>query len=82
MPRTWVARRRTQRRQVGAGAEGLARPGDDDGMHPRIALGPGHRLLQLLGHGVGDGVAPVGVVDRDDGDTLADAVENQITHGT
>ncbi|EUA33124.1 hypothetical protein I553_7530 [Mycobacterium xenopi 4042] len=50
-------------------------------MHLLVSLGPPHRGTQLGRHSIGDGVAPIGVVDGDERDALVDTVENKIRPG-
>ena len=45
-----------------------------------LGFGGLDRLAQLLGHRVGDGVAPVRIVDGDQRDAIDDLVKNQVRH--
>src|ERR1700746_2620016 len=67
-----------ERAEIGAGAECLARTGDDHGMHVRIVLRVLDREAQSGGNFLGDRVAPVGVVNGDKGDTTVDLKQHTI----
>jgi hypothetical protein len=62
-----------QRAEIGTGAKRFTGTGDDDGVHIGVGLGPFHGGTQLRRHLTGDGVASVGVVDRDQCDVIVDA---------
>ena len=70
-----------KRGQVGACAERLARAGHDD----RVHIGIGFRGVDGRAQGGrdfrGDGVAALGVVDRDEGDVIVDLGQYWIGHG-
>ena len=72
--------RRTQRREVGAGAEGLARAGDDYGMDAGVGFGALYRVAQQFRGDLGDRVAPIRVVDRDHRDSVGHLVQDRISH--
>ena len=67
-----VLGRLAERGQVGAGAECLARPGDDEGVHVGVRLGRIDRRAQPGRDLGGDGVAALGVVDGDECDVVFD----------
>ena len=60
--------------EVGAGAEAAARAGDDDGAHVVVGVGQVEGLDQLAHHRGGEGVEPVGPVQRDRHDVVGDVV--------
>ena len=61
-------------RQVGAGAEAAAAPGDDDRPHLVVGVGAVEGIDQLAHHRAGEGVELVGAVERDGGDRAVDVV--------
>src|SRR5205085_4256244 len=56
--------------EIGARAEALAGPGDDDGADVDIGPRIGQHLQQLLAHGVVHRVARVRPIERDPGDLV------------
>ena len=75
------AARCTQRAEVGACAERLARPGDYDGVHLWVGLGLFDSGAQQRRHLSSHRVAPVGVVDGDERDAVLDAGQHQARLG-
>lgn len=76
-----VTCRGPQGRKVGSRAERLTGTGHHDGVNAGVGLGPLHGIAQLLGHGVGDGVAALRIVDGDHRDAIDNFEKNQISHG-
>ena len=74
-----AALRAAEVRQVGAGAERWRRAGDDDGAYVVIRLETVHRFDDLVDHRQVQRVAPLGVVERDNGDAVADLDVDQVT---
>ncbi|GAA3353816.1 hypothetical protein GCM10020366_08410 [Saccharopolyspora gregorii] len=68
------------RAEVHAGAEGAPGTGDDDRAHRVVGGGPDEGLLQLVGHGDGEGVELVRAVQRDDEDAVGAVVADGL-HG-
>ena len=61
---------------VGTGAEPLARPGEDDADHRRIALGAADGIAHLVGHRPGPRVQRLWTVQRDRGHRIVDVEED------
>ena len=75
-----LALRGAQVRQVGAGAEGPALAGDDDGAHALVGLHGLDRGDEVVAEGAAQGVAPVGVVEGEEGDAVGDVGADE-AHG-
>ena len=66
---------------VAAAAEGLARPGHHHHVHVLAVPALGKRRGPCVDHGAGEGVAPLGPVERDRRDALLDLQANLVAHG-
>ena len=75
-----VARCSPQGGQICTGTEGFPCSGDNDGVDGVVCFGPMHRVTQLGGHALGDRVSALGIVDGDNGNSVADVIENQFSH--
>ena len=75
-----VARCSPQGGQICTGTEGFPCSGDNDGVDGVVCFGPMHRVTQLGGHALGDRVSALGIVDGDNGNSVADVIENQFRH--
>jgi hypothetical protein len=70
-----------QRGEVGAGAERLSGAGHDERVHIGVGFSGVNRRPQCGRDLRGDGVAALGIVDRDDGDVVVDLDQYWIGHG-
>ena len=68
---------RPQVAEVGAGAEGRRRPGDDERADRLVTLDLVHRRRDVGDHRGGEGVALLGVIERQGGDAVTDVGADQ-----
>jgi hypothetical protein len=66
--------------QVAAKTKMLARPGDDDGSHGRVALDAQGDVEQVAAHGHVERVRARGIVQRDGGDAVAHLNQYSLVH--
>jgi hypothetical protein len=67
---------------VGAGAEAAAGAGEHQHPHLRRRRGADDGRVQVVAHGPGEGVQPLGAVEDDPGDAVLHPQQHRLAHGS